>query len=298
MNQADDGCFICGSNFMQKSTPDYIRCTVCGHEILARTNEQGFILNDHLSETAVKQITGLDKFKSKTLELFDQNKNRDLLLDIGSASGKFLLLNKNRYFRAIGIEITPEAVKFSKEILKLNVVGTIEEVDPNIDTATAWHTLEHIPSEDLVHLLKELSRRLSPDGRIVVSVPNAASRQYLWFGKHWAYYDVPNHLHQFTPKSLQILMGKFGFKLIKNIPSWPYNTFGFIQALLNVTTGTHNYLYYRLKRRSIQPSFSMDVANMLLLIAWIPVGWFFSLTDMIDKNRQGVITACFEKNSF
>lgn len=293
----DMRCFICGGTSMLQSTPDYLRCISCGHEILVSTDRQGFIINDHLSVYEVDRVTGLDRFKARTLARFDSGVERGQLLDIGSASGKFIYHNGGRYKHAVGIEITPESLRFSRKVLKLDIVERINEIDGRIDVATAWHSLEHMPCECLIELLQGLSERLSEGGMFIVSVPNGLSIQYQWLKSAYPYYDVPNHLHQFTPHSLELLMHRFGLKHLAYVPSWSYNTFGYIQGLLNLVTGTHNYLYYRLKRRSIKPSIMLDVLSGLLLILCVPVGWLLGFFDMANIKRQGVITACFVKNS-
>jgi hypothetical protein len=231
------------------------------------------------------------------LSSFDDILERNQLLDIGSASGKFLLHNASRYKRAIGIEITPESLVFSRQVLRLNIVEDIQKVPEEIDTATAWHSLEHIPEQNLLALLSGLSNKMVAGGRFIISVPNGASRQYRWFRKAYAYYDVPNHLHQFTPDSLGRLMHRFGFQHVATKNSWPYNTFGYTQSMLNILTNTHNYLYYRLKRRSCQPSITLDIVNGLLLCLCVPAGWILGLADALDLKHQGVITACYEKKT-
>ncbi len=297
LNENIEYCFICGGTEFKNRTIDYRACLTCGHEVLVSTKEQGFIINDNLIEKEVRRITGLDRFKSRTLSYFDANLKRNLLLDIGSASGKFLLHNARQYKRAIGIEITPESLTFSSQVLGLEIIENIQNVSEVISAATAWHSLEHIPEPHLLALLHGLSNKMLLGGRLVVSVPNGASWQYRWFGNAYAYYDVPNHLHQFTPDSLERLMQRFGFKHLATINSWPYNTFGYTQSLLNIFTNPHNYLYYRLKRRNLKPSISLDILNGLLLVVCIPAGWIFSLADSFNLKHQGVITACFEKKN-
>ena len=290
-------CFICNHKGLLPLMTDYIRCQNCGHEILSSGNQQGFIINDHLSKNEILNITGLDRFKAKTLALFDKGVTKMQLLDIGSASGKFLFHNGFRYSQATGIEITTEPLHFSRNILNLTIVESIQEVQGKVNFATAWHSIEHIPEQHLLVLLEELVKKMDNGGRLLVSVPNGISRQYQWFGKSFAFYDVPNHLHQFTPNSLALLMKRFGLKHIADIQSWPYNIFGYIQGLLNLGTRSHNYLYYRLKRRSQKPSILLDIVNTLLLPLCLPAGFMLGLFDIINLKKQGVITACFEKNT-
>lgn len=292
-----ESCFICGGNKFINSTTDYRGCLNCGHEILISTKEQTFIINDNLTEKEIHHITGLDRFKSNMLSNFDDDIDRQHLLDIGSASGKFLFHNASRYRQATGIEITPESLTFSRKKLGLNVVEDMQDISDDISVATAWHSLEHIPEKYLTSLLKSTSDKMVEGGRFIISVPNSSSWQYRLFGKAFAYYDVPNHLHQFTPDSLKLLMQHFGFKHVSSVNSWPYNVFGYIQSLLNIFTNTHNYLYYRLKRRSRKPSTALDIVNGLLLVICVPTGWLFALLDKMNLKHQGVITACFQKKT-
>lgn len=289
-------CFVCdGVEFAQRSS-DYRSCLNCGHEVLASSGAQRFMVNDNLSEKEARRVTSLDRFKARTLSFFDIGIERKHLLDIGSGSGKFLYHNAGRYSRATGIEITPESVKFARQALALDIVEDIQDVPGEINTATAWHSLEHIPEQRLLALLDGLSNKMPAGGRVIVSVPNAASWQYRWFGRAYAFYDVPNHLHQFTLGSLGSLMRRFGFHQVAAVSSWPYNTFGYTQGLLNILTHTHNYLYYRLKRRSGTPSLLLDAVNALLLVLVVPAGWLFGWFDSLNLQRQGVITTCFEKS--
>ena len=298
MNIVGERCFVCGGTEFWRRTKDYRSCLNCGHEVLVSSQVQGFIVNDNLSEDEARRVTSLDRFKAHTLSFFDRGIEKTLLLDIGSASGKFLYHNAGRYARAKGIEITPESLKFSRQVLGLDIVEDIRNVPEEISAATAWHSLEHIPEQHLLALLDSLSTKMAAGGRLIVSVPNGASWQYRWFGKSYAYYDVPNHLHQFTPDSLGRLMQRFGFHQVATVNSWPYNTFGYAQSLLNILTHTHNYLYYRLKRRSCKPSLLLDTVNGLLLIFVVPAGWLFGLLETLNLKRQGVITTCFEKNLY
>ena len=297
MNKINTGCFICGGTEFECRTTDYRRCLNCGHEVLVFTQEQGFIINDDLCEKEIRRMTSLDRFKARTLAFFDKEIVRKQLLDIGSASGKFLYHNAARYSHAMGIEITPESLKFSRQVLGLDIVEDIKNVT-EVSVATAWHSLEHIPEQQLLGVLEGLSRKMVIGGHLIVSVPNGASWQYRWFGKSYAYYDVPNHLHQFTPDSLGRLMQRFGFHEVATVNSWTYNTFGYTQSLLNMITHTHNYLYYRLKRRSRKPTLLLDITNGLLLVVAIPFGWLFGLLDALNLKQQGVITTCFKKKTY
>lgn len=287
-------CFICHGRAFTDAAP-YRRCNECGHETLATSETQTFILNEPLTLAGVARTTMLDRFQCGAIERFGGTARDGRLVDIGSGSGRFLYRQRRNFARHCGIEITPEAIAFGTDTLGLNIVNSIEAVEGEIAIATAWHSLEHIPAAALEPLLRSVAAKLRPHGRFLVSVPNAASFQHRWFGRRFAFFDVPNHLHQFTPDSIHRLFTAHGFERVGQLISWPYNGFGYVQGLLNLAGGEHNYLYYRLKRRSARPSRARDAATFLLLPLVLPLAAGLSLLDACCRNRQGVLTYCFEK---
>ncbi len=288
-------CFICRGKLCVARTSEYRKCIACGHEILVSEKGNGHMLNDPLDERDAANISDLDRFKTKILCRHVNLHRRTRLVDIGSATGKFLLQNAHAFKDAVGIEVTPQAVTFSRETLKLKVVNNIDEIAAPIDIACAWHSFEHIPQSMLIQLLSGLRRKMNKGGRLIISVPNSSSTLYRIFGGKYAFFDIPNHIHQFSPKSLKMLLSQYDFTPISHERSWPYNNFGYVQTLLNQITGTHNYLYYRLKRQSTKPSKALDAINFALLPIAGPIGIFFSLINELFPDNQGVLTLCFEK---
>ena len=290
-------CFICRGVDFDHVTPEYRRCCTCGHETLAESQQQAYMLNDALRGGDSARPTALDRFQSAVLERFRQGRSCRQLVDIGSGSGQFLLHNGRKFERSCGIEITPEAVAYSRNNLGLHVVSDIADIAGEIDVVTAWHSLEHFPAPALVALLEQLRLKLSAGGCIIVSVPNAASFQYRWFRGRYAFFDVPAHLHQFTAASLLRLFASHGFHPSGAVTSWPYNLFGYVQGLLNLVIPDHNHLYYRLKRGRAAPSILPTVASFCLLPFALPIGAACALVDAARPSRQAVLTYCFEKRA-
>jgi SAM-dependent methyltransferase len=288
-------CFICAGTSFDQATPQYRRCRNCGHETLQGAPVQTYMLNDALDKADAARPSLLDRFQDAILRRFGVGAEDGLWVDIGSGSGRLLHRNQGRFTRHCGVEVTPAAVEFSRCVLGLDIVTNLADAPGEIAFATAWHSLEHFPATALESLLTALRAKLRAGGRIIVSVPNGASFQYRLFRRRYAFFDVPNHLQQFTPDSLQRLFAAHGFTITATIVSWPYNIFGYVQALLNLTLRDHNYLYYRLKRRTAKPSRLRDLANLLLLPLFVPAGLTLALLDAASPARQGVLTCCFEK---
>ena len=136
-------------------------------------------------------------------------------LDVGTATGGFLqALREAGFQRPYGVEPSPDAVRFARDELGLEVaVG-------GLDAARTWGhkfglvsyvaVLEHVldPREQV----RAVSRHLLPGGHLFVSVPDAGS-----FRDHM---DAPfqefsvEHINFFTGRSLANAMAAEGYSLV------------------------------------------------------------------------------------
>ncbi len=121
------------------------------------------------------------------------------ILDFGSGSGAFLGLCKQSGHEVIGIDPGEDFAAYAKSAHGVEViVAPWQEAalpDGYFDVITASHVLEHL--REPVSALRQLSRWLSDDGAIYVSVPNAfAHRDHTFQHFHFA------HVHTFTPQTL------------------------------------------------------------------------------------------------
>jgi SAM-dependent methyltransferase len=92
----------------------------------------------------------------------------------------------------------------------------VEEVDlPErvFDVAVLWHVLEHLA--DPVSALERVRSWLAPEGRLLVGVPNLASLQARLGGDRWFHLDPARHLVHFTPRGLERLLARGGFRVIE-----------------------------------------------------------------------------------
>lgn len=298
MKDIDKECFICGSKCYDYGD-NYVFCKNCEHQIINNNEVQCFIINDILNEKKILRKNILIKFMEKVV--LSCSSTRNFLLDIGSGSGAGLF-HLRKYFKEIaGIEITEECIKFAREKLNLKIYNSIEEINSsNISVATFWHSLEHIPTDELKKILVFLKKNTDNFSILIISVPNVASFQYHLFGKDYAYYDFPNHIHQFSYNSLILLMKHFDFYEDKNIYSFYYIFFGYLQGFLNKFNRIHNYFYYRRKRNF---NFGLnnwqlrllDYYNLILIIFFIFPAFVLTLLEYIFDKKRGVITICFKK---
>lgn len=160
----------------------------------------------------IKQKVSLIKEKS--------SKTFGKLFDVGCGTGSFLLAMKKEGWQVSGMEPDEKARNFSrsKGVLVFDA-DFMEKLEANsLDVITLWHVLEHI--HDLHLYLEILNNALTNDGKLIIAVPNYLSYDANHYSKFWAAYDVPRHLYHFSPKSMEILMAKFGFELTNSRPMW------------------------------------------------------------------------------
>lgn len=252
------------------------------------------MINDDLAAPPPDRPSWLGRFQGAVLEKFARGRPCGRLVDIGSGAGFFLHWQRRRFAHRLGIEISPRSVDHARNVLGLEIVGALADVAGSIDAATAWHSLEHIPAAALTNLLADLRAKLTPGGCVLVSVPNAASWQARWLGASYAFHDVPAHLHQFTPDSLERLFRAHGFVRTGAAFSWPYNLFGWVQGLMNLVVPGHNDLYHRLKRGRPRASLARDLAGLLLAPLVALPALPLTLLDALCPARQAVLTWRFE----
>lgn len=296
MKKLDNTCFICGSNRIGIKNK-YFKCRNCGYEFLLNLPQQNYIINDILSKKIIIKLDFLDKYKIKILKycLLEN----EFILDIGSGSGKFLYHVKYLFNDHLGIEVSPECLSFSKS-LDLNISNNINSLNTFTSVVTFWHSLEHLSPIEIHQIYEKIRVYSNLNTTIIISIPNASSLLYKILGEKYAYYDYENHFSQFTIKSLDMLLNKYGFSRKRLYFSMPYIFFGYIQSLLNLFNTFNNYYYYRKKRGYIIyknkiKSFLIDFYNIFLIIIFIFPCLIFTLFDLIFKEYGGVLTVCYQK---
>lgn len=154
------------------------------------------------------------KWKINTIEKYHTNKGQ--LLDYGCGLGDFLNYSKQQGWNSVGLDISENARKTVKERYNIDVFpnSDIFKLDEKSkEVISLWHVLEHVYNLD--ETLNEFKRILKDNGTLFIALPNRQS----WDGNHyknyWDGYDVPRHIYHFTPKDLEVLMKRIGFKIVE-----------------------------------------------------------------------------------
>jgi SAM-dependent methyltransferase len=144
------------------------------------------------------------------------------------------------------------------------VEGELERHAPGLgamDAVVIWHVLEHL--RDPPAALRAAGEALVPGGLLFVAVPNAASWQARFFGRHWFHLDVPRHLHFLTLEGLGPVLRANGFSVERTGTfQLSQSLFGFVQSVLNAVFPSRPNRLYRLMRQA------PGAAGVLELALW------------------------------
>lgn len=155
------------------------------------------------------------RYKFSKLSQIEKGKT---LLDIGCGTGDFLAYAKNKGLEVFGIEPNLDAREIAKR--KIGAANLFEQdletIDQQFDYITLWHVLEHIP--DLDATMKTIHSKLKEGGELIIALPNYNSLDAKFYKTHWAAFDVPRHLHHFSPQDFEKWSEAMRMKTVKKYP--------------------------------------------------------------------------------
>jgi SAM-dependent methyltransferase len=137
-------------------------------------------------------------------------------LELGCATGTFLKKLRDAGWNARGVEpVAPAATVARREGFDVHV-GTLESAacsNSTFDAVFGWMVIEHL--NDPRSALREMGRMTKPDGWLGISIPNFGCWEPTIFGRYWYLWELPRHLHFFTPKSIRRLVEECGFDRVQ-----------------------------------------------------------------------------------
>lgn len=147
------------------------------------------------------------------------------LLDVGCGTGAFLAAAREAGFEVVGTELSRVAAETARGRFGIDVrvgpfVGKQFGGGERFDVITMIHVLEHM--RDPAATLATARRLLVPGGVVVIEVPNrrAVAARLPGPGRR-AIYDLPLHLHHFTPPSLRRLVEGSGLAVESVVAALP-----------------------------------------------------------------------------
>lgn len=177
------------------------------------------------------------------------------VLELGCAAGAMsAVMNGHYHCRVTGVEYDASAAEAARAFCDDVVVASLETSEwaealkgRHFDTVVAADVLEHLHAPQAC--LQQLAELLTPDGRLVVSVPNIAHSGVLaqLLQGEFTYTDIGlldrSHVHFFTRHSLGELLHANGFKVAQTytVDTGPWHP-EFSQAWQRLPRAVHDWL--------------------------------------------------------
>lgn len=159
------------------------------------------------------ELQGRRRTAKTHLRIVQQYVRSGRLLDVGCASGLFLLQARRAGWAVTGIEPNQALCEDArKNLLSAGQIQctTLEtaSLEAGFDAITLWDVLEHVP--DPQGFLQLCANLLRPDGYLFLNVPNLDSWPAKLLGSRWPLL-LPEHLNYFNHRSLTLCAQHAGF---------------------------------------------------------------------------------------
>lgn len=138
------------------------------------------------------------------------------LLDVGSATGDFLVAARERGWQTCGVELSAHAAALAKGRGLEIRVGTLQDAQlasASFEAVTMLDVIEHLA--DPLTELREVHRVLRPGGILVVETPNWGSIYRHLLGRRWAALQPRLHLLYLDRGTATDLLTRAGFEPIQ-----------------------------------------------------------------------------------
>lgn len=188
------------------------------------------------------------------------------MVDVGFSRGVTMRILKSKGWQTFGTQVSLSSYEHAKKN-GLNVflgdVASAEISSHSIDLVTFWHVLEHLKYPD--QYLKGTNRILKNNGRLIIEIPNIGSPIAKLFKEKWFALDLPRHIYHFSPYSLDFILRKNGFLVVKKTYfSLEQSIFSLLQSILNLFNSKNNLLFDSMKKKLNNLDFFLVVYNWLL----------------------------------
>lgn len=212
------------------------------------------------------------------------------MIDVGFSRGITMRMLKSKGWQTFGTQISLNAYKNAKTSGLDVFLGDLKSArlaPESADLITFWHVIEHVKDPD--NYFKEANRILKKNGKLIVEVPNIGSPLAKLFRKKWFALDLPRHLYHYSTKSLNFILEKNGFYVVKRIFfSLEQSIFTLLQSILNLFNYKNNVFFGILKKNRKMDFFSTTYNYFLLAIFLIPsiiLSWLFGVFRFGDIMR-------------
>ncbi len=202
---------------------DVIKCKRCGlvfvdpmpslEDLKRYYNEEYDALPYHQEMTLREKLKRvLDVFKG--LDIKEGGK----VLEIGASRGSLLNELRNLGMEVHGVEISRRACEDARKYFGINIENAdilnskYKAFKSFFDAVIMLDVLEHLVNQNQV--LSVVNEVLKIGGYLILTLPNIDSWEFKLFKKYWEWLAPPAHLFYYSPKTLNLMLKKHGFKIL------------------------------------------------------------------------------------
>jgi 2-polyprenyl-3-methyl-5-hydroxy-6-metoxy-1,4-benzoquinol methylase len=216
-------CFVCASEQLLEmkryQKHGLVKCINCGF-VFAKQIPSTEELEDWYSnysyneEEYLSPVTVLSY--NKLLDEFEKYRSNNKLLDVGCGRGAFLQVAKKRGWEVYGTEYSAKAINICEQKginMKAGILNPKDFEGVNFDIITSFEVIEHInyPHREL----QSINLLLRSGGLFYCTTPNFNSLLRFYLKENYNVIGYPEHLSYYTKSTLNKVVLKNNFKLIK-----------------------------------------------------------------------------------
>ncbi len=151
---------------------------------------------------------------------------------------------------------------------------------------------------EIDRVLGQVRARSTPQTRVVIGVPNAASTLYRLIGERYPYYDIEEHPQQFTGDSLDRALARSGFVLDRRLFALQYSSSPICKGCSVDEPPLVHPLYQRAAAETAQSAAKVgravrDLRHGVIASVLAPAALVMSLHDQLRPAKGAVLTACY-----
>lgn len=153
---------------------------------------------------------------NEVLDEFEKFRKTNKILDVGCGPGLFLIEAKKRGWEVYGTEYTDKQLEYLENKGIKTLKGKLKDdsfEDEIFDVIIYSEVIEHInnPLEEMKHF----HRLLRKGGLVYITTPNFNAIERFLLKGNYNIIEYPEHLCYYTPKTINILLTRSGFKKLK-----------------------------------------------------------------------------------
>jgi 2-polyprenyl-6-hydroxyphenyl methylase/3-demethylubiquinone-9 3-methyltransferase len=192
---APDGCKICGSDRVaslyhverEDESFDILTCQSCGMHFIdyldpqsspdeiGRAADRAAAVDSNIESHVAGHLEANAQRQRQNVETLERHVKGGAILDVGSGGGGFLHAVKDRFERAVGLELDPKYIAYSRASGLEIVTRPLEDdywdaMIGQFDAITLWDVIEHV--NDPLLISSRIKRLLKPGGVLLMDTPN------------------------------------------------------------------------------------------------------------------------------